>query len=773
MAGTPLSTVAAKNGWEMLYDQPTNRVTLKDPLTGKNLSFTSGQGSQYGIGGLENGRNVVSDLSKLTNYFTQPVGNPTPVSGGYKTQPVGNSGPVPTLPNYTGGNPKIEKLPGDPNAKPQLQYLGGANTNTGPQQDANGQGLYYAAGVTPTNPVQTPPNGMVPVRQVLENAGRQVGWDPRLGVVSVDNKPIDSSKFTLVNGRYYANPGDLVQYTNPALAPTGPVQGPATWDQFQKTGSAYLKDSVPQKSTFDMGTLQNKDTGGQGTEKKTDPWTPTEIKLDQGQDTGQDPQITELVGKINGELNAPTPTFNVISYDDALKQAMAELKPKYDEGAVKLTNSTNGDLEFRGIFNSPMASQIMAERQAKLENERQAAYAERAAQIVAESRAQATGDKNFYLQNRTSRLDSLGTLLNTLSNRETTKGQLTGILNGIKTLAKQELEANTTKMNNDANIDAGKLSLDNKKFMSDRELAIAKLMGSLDNKDTLDKILADRDYNLKEGLAIGIVNGQDTLENKKLKLEALNAKVENAMKRAQTFGKITDETDAMILGVPVGTPTAEADIAAKKLAADIKIANDRIASEEKMNTENNQSRERMNTVDNQTRERMNSADIASRERISANEIASRASLAASDNDMKNFSKDVEVWKMTGKAPDSAALRKYGIAPGTAYTGTAEEQIQAIKAEGLKADEAKRKDLQGRIDSAKKDYGITDDNTAEATAMILTNPDRNSAIKKLNENVEQLQKEGVDISLIKKAIDSKYGAPPPQDPWWYNITMPYG
>lgn len=51
------------------YDPLTKKATLSNTKTGKSIGFTSGQGQQYGLGGIENGSNTITDLDKLTSYL--------------------------------------------------------------------------------------------------------------------------------------------------------------------------------------------------------------------------------------------------------------------------------------------------------------------------------------------------------------------------------------------------------------------------------------------------------------------------------------------------------------------------------------------------------------------------------------------------------------------------------------------------------------------------------------------------------------------------------
>lgn len=60
-----LRKIAQEKGYNVGYDPATNTVTVENPATGKKISFKSGQGQEYGMGGLDTGYNVVADVSLL------------------------------------------------------------------------------------------------------------------------------------------------------------------------------------------------------------------------------------------------------------------------------------------------------------------------------------------------------------------------------------------------------------------------------------------------------------------------------------------------------------------------------------------------------------------------------------------------------------------------------------------------------------------------------------------------------------------------------------
>jgi len=94
--------VKTNNQFKKGYDSGSNTAYLTDTKTGKTLSFLSGQGQEYGFGGINNGSNVISDLQKLQSFFDTPA----------KTETKG---------------PDI----------PTLNYMANSNNSTNPNNNAN------------------------------------------------------------------------------------------------------------------------------------------------------------------------------------------------------------------------------------------------------------------------------------------------------------------------------------------------------------------------------------------------------------------------------------------------------------------------------------------------------------------------------------------------------------------------------------------------------------------------------------------------------------
>jgi len=81
-----LRKIAKDKNYQVGYDQATGSVIVTNPATNKSISFKSGQGQEYGLGGLKDGNNVVSDISKLD----AALGNTSSTISAPSSQPVKN-----------------------------------------------------------------------------------------------------------------------------------------------------------------------------------------------------------------------------------------------------------------------------------------------------------------------------------------------------------------------------------------------------------------------------------------------------------------------------------------------------------------------------------------------------------------------------------------------------------------------------------------------------------------------------------------------------------
>jgi hypothetical protein len=78
MALANLRDIAKQQGWNVEYDQPSNMVKVLNPTANKTISFLSGKGQEYGLGGLINGYNSVADVNKLYSALTPKLPTVTP-----------------------------------------------------------------------------------------------------------------------------------------------------------------------------------------------------------------------------------------------------------------------------------------------------------------------------------------------------------------------------------------------------------------------------------------------------------------------------------------------------------------------------------------------------------------------------------------------------------------------------------------------------------------------------------------------------------------------
>jgi hypothetical protein len=358
-------------------------------------------------------------------------------------------------------------------------------------------------------------------------------------------------------------------------------------------------------------------------------------------------------------LASSTPSY--MSYDQANSQAAAELGPQYANAATTLRNSLDLDAEKRGIYNSALGAGIMAENQGKLSNEQVSATAARANEIMQQ-------DRTTALQEKQLQSDTLSKLLSSLMGYQVDVSGLTGTYNGQDTLAKGELTG----------------TLNGQSTLASKQLEIQKA--------------------LQEAEITGTYNGQQTLDARKLAADTLNNQITQALQTVESLGYVPNQTIASILGVPVGTQSAQAKQAAASLQATIRGQN-----------------------------------------ISA------AGTAAS-NSVANFSKDMAIWEATGVAPDTPAMKYYGIAAGTPWNSqagmTAKQQLEEMTAQ-------EEIDHINQSTNLMKQLGI-DRNTAEAVALITGQAsDFSKASTIVNSQSAALTAEGINTTSLLSALKSYY------------------
>jgi hypothetical protein len=61
---------AKEKGYQVSVDNPTQMVSVVNPITKKRISFVNGKGQEYGMGGLEAGYNTIGDTTKFDSALT-------------------------------------------------------------------------------------------------------------------------------------------------------------------------------------------------------------------------------------------------------------------------------------------------------------------------------------------------------------------------------------------------------------------------------------------------------------------------------------------------------------------------------------------------------------------------------------------------------------------------------------------------------------------------------------------------------------------------------
>lgn len=381
------------------------------------------------------------------------------------------------------------------------------------------------------------------------------------------------------------------------------------------------------------------------TPTQTPTQTPTAQPVDE---VGQ--LLEELRGKMNEEYTPPeTPDWN-----DAQAMADDQLGGEYDKAAKELSRLIDLDTERRGIFNSPVASSIVANKQGDLQTERESNIAKLARVIMSEERANINQQHQIAQNWKQNQLSNLSSLLGFLSNRQIAEAGITGNYKGQQTM------------------EAKQIDIDNRFKAANAEMQQAQLTG--------------------------VYQGNPTLQARAQSLQEYGTKLEAALARANQFGKVTTQEDALLLGVPVGSVT----FAAQEAAANRKVQYAQLAA------------------------------------------SNRA--ASSNNILANFNKDLQVAELTGKFPNTPAMQQYGLA-GKAYTGDAKEQAEEAAAASAKEEQGK---LQFAAEQIKQTYSL-DNNTAaalanlkyragtfdQAYALATTDPDTVNALKTYGINPDSL------------------------------------
>ena len=249
-------------------------------------------------------------------------------------------------------------------------------------------------------------------------------------------------------------------------------------------------------------------------------------QLQQAYPQAQSVENTQIQSLINLLQGLGTNGISRMSYADAQTQAANQLNPQYAQAATELSGALDLDMEKRGIYNSPLASGIMTEKQGKLADEKTAAIAQLASNIQQTNDAQS-------LQQAQLQSSTLNSLLSQLIGRQIDTAGLTGTLNGQNTLARDQYNTNT-------------------------KISEGELTGKYNGQNTLAQNQYETNKSLSEAELTGKYNGQETLA-------AANQRISQALSSIQLLGKVTTQDQATLLGVPVGSPTETAKEAAAQL----------------------------------------------------------------------------------------------------------------------------------------------------------------------------------------------------------------
>lgn len=375
----------------------------------------------------------------------------------------------------------------------------------------------------------------------------------------------------------------------------------------------------------------------------------------------QPSEIDNLIDLLTQLGQQPIPRM---SFEEAQQRAGSELNPMYEDAARRLMQALNADMEQRGIYNSPLASGIMTEKQGQLFNDQIAAIAQRANELI-------QNDAEMSLQEKQLRSNTLNNLLSSLIGREVNLANITGIYNGQPTFANQQ-------------------------FQAQQALAEAELTGFL--------------------------NGTQTLAGRAFDLQASTQALNNALNIVESLGQVTTQAQADLLGVPIGTPSWQARNAAEQRAHELQMFNLEMGLK--------------------------------RQSMALQAEANRQSQLLAD-----FNKDMVIWETTGSAPDTPAMRYYGITPGTPFSPEAKqsatEKLQETLAriELIGAEEELQ--FQNRATNFMKAYG-TSRGVAEAALIIIDQTSTfNDARSMVNAQRSALTAEGINTTNLINALEKYF------------------
>jgi hypothetical protein len=124
-----LRKIAQDKGYTVGLDSKTGEVIVENPTTKKRITFKSGQGAEYGMGGMKDGYNIVSDVSMLDSAL---AADPTPKAIAGATNYFGSASSKYASPYSEKINQFIDKITGykpydyssyNPDADPAFQQF--------------------------------------------------------------------------------------------------------------------------------------------------------------------------------------------------------------------------------------------------------------------------------------------------------------------------------------------------------------------------------------------------------------------------------------------------------------------------------------------------------------------------------------------------------------------------------------------------------------------------------------------------------------------------
>lgn len=256
------------------------------------------------------------------------------------------------------------------------------------------------------------------------------------------------------------------------------------------------------------------------------------------------------------------PQANVMSMNDALLQAAQILNPKYDVAQRQMEQNLKQDQESRGLFFSPLGAQLSSDKLVDFNADKQSAFNEYARGLVTQSQDQANKQIEQALAAWSA---NAGLASNLMSNDQNAQNNSFN-----QWLETQKLGSSTTSAAID-NISKVVNTMNN--MSADKSAAVAD---ALKRAEIFGTVTNETDAKI-----LGVPVGTSTMDAKKINSSIATdsaardtAAIDAALKRAEVTGLINNEADAKILGVPVGTTTQQArvinaDLDAKQQAGEL------------------------------------------------------------------------------------------------------------------------------------------------------------------------------------------------------------